>query len=654
MNYRYFLVIFPYLVSAGITIWVGIIAWRRRTVHAATPFALIAISEAIWTLAYILQLLSTHLSDMLFWNDVQFLGAVFAPLFYLGFSLNYNYRDFPMSRFKWKYLLPITMLVLLLVWTDGYTHLFRSNPFIQSGNILPKLVFADGPAFGVYTIYAYSLIILASLFLLVNYMTAPQLYRIQVATVLIAILIPWITSIVTATGIIEIELQELTPITFGVSNLIVAWALFRFRLFDIVPIARETLIEKLPDAILVLDEQKRIIDANPAAQLITGKGIARLVGEKITGVLPFPEFWYTTDYANDQKSDEFSMRLRGLQEHFSIDANLLINSEKQQTGYLLLFRNITEQKKIMLDLRQSVALTKAVIESSLSGVFVIDREMNVIMSNSNLKAMFDLKDNWARLPGIRALDVIAQKITNPSAYYNMLERIVENPDMGQSEAFDLENGYAVELTVTPYKVENEEVGWLFSFGDITERKQAENRLREMAISDSLTGVFNRRYFFQLAQSELERSYRYHRELSLLMLDIDHFKKINDTFGHQVGDQVLEALVSRCRSSLRIFDIIGRYGGEEFVIMLPETNINDASDIAERLRQQVEGIIVLTTKGKATITISIGLTYYRSGNQMQLDQLIGQADQALYVAKEGGRNRVSVYQYQDPLPGIDEA
>jgi diguanylate cyclase (GGDEF)-like protein len=161
-------------------------------------------------------------------------------------------------------------------------------------------------------------------------------------------------------------------------------------------------------------------------------------------------------------------------------------------------------------------------------------------------------------------------------------------------------------------------------------------------------VYNRRHFFSLAQNELNRAMRYNRELSIILFDIDHFKSVNDTFGHLVGDQVLETLSSYCKSNLRSFDIIGRYGGEEFIILLPETSLKRASQIAERLRKQALGIHITTPGGTPGITISLGVAGIRGGDQITLDELIGAADQALYKAKKAGRNQACVLYPRDEL------
>jgi diguanylate cyclase (GGDEF)-like protein/PAS domain S-box-containing protein len=323
----------------------------------------------------------------------------------------------------------------------------------------------------------------------------------------------------------------------------------------------------------------------------------------------------------------------------------------QAGGYLLICSNISDQKKAELELHQSVALTRATVESSENGLLVIDRDFDVILSNRRLGILFDMEEGWER-SARKPLETLVNLLTDQEAFYSALERLMEDPAISQTVAFDLKKGKAVECNLTSYKIDGEEIGWLLSFHDISEHKKADDKLRELAITDSLTGVYNRRYFFQLAETELERSYRYDRDLSIILLDIDYFKQINDTFGHLIGDQVLEALSVRCRRSLRVFDSIGRFGGEEFIILLPETNLTDAAVIAERLREQVENIMVVTPKGNASTTISLGVAAFEPGQPLSLDKLLAAADQALYIAKDGGRNRVQLQIQQEPLPGFD--
>lgn len=166
--------------------------------------------------------------------------------------------------------------------------------------------------------------------------------------------------------------------------------------------------------------------------------------------------------------------------------------------------------------------------------------------------------------------------------------------------------------------------------------------QHLATIDALTGLYNRRAFFELAQREFERSRRYDHLLSLLMLDIDHFKQINDTYGHAAGDQVLRVVAYECRSLLRTLDIIGRYGGEEVIMALPETDEENARQVAERLRQHLAQTVISTDSHEVRISVSLGVATANDVAELTLEALINRADQALYGAKQSGRNRVVVW------------
>ncbi len=162
----------------------------------------------------------------------------------------------------------------------------------------------------------------------------------------------------------------------------------------------------------------------------------------------------------------------------------------------------------------------------------------------------------------------------------------------------------------------------------------------LATTDELLGINNRRHLFELGRREVERARRYKHPLSAIMLDIDHFKKINDSHGHGVGDQVLRQIAQGCLQSVREFDILGRYGGEEFAIVLPETERLKAQKTAERLRVSIEQQPINTTAGALSVTISLGVALLQDG-MTDLASLLDAADSALYLAKQSGRNRVEV-------------
>jgi diguanylate cyclase (GGDEF)-like protein len=166
------------------------------------------------------------------------------------------------------------------------------------------------------------------------------------------------------------------------------------------------------------------------------------------------------------------------------------------------------------------------------------------------------------------------------------------------------------------------------------------KVQKLAITDPLTGLYNRRGFFELGRREIERVRRFGHPLSAIMLDIDHFKPINDTYGHQTGDQVLRALADRLNHNIRGVDILGRYGGDEFSILLPETDLRTARAIARRLRQGIADNPISTDDGLLSITISQGIAIANE-EMPNLEALLNLADAAMYAAKQGGRDRVEV-------------
>jgi diguanylate cyclase (GGDEF)-like protein/PAS domain S-box-containing protein len=199
----------------------------------------------------------------------------------------------------------------------------------------------------------------------------------------------------------------------------------------------------------------------------------------------------------------------------------------------------------------------------------------------------------------------------------------------------------IDTNVVPLRDAHGRVTHFATIGrDLTATRKLQEELRLMANTDPLTGLLNRRRFLEQADTEFLRSHRYQHELAAVMLDIDHFKTINDTHGHFVGDQMLIAMSRATEGLLRGTDILGRWGGEEFVILMPETPLGGAAILAERLREQLAQLAVDTPAGTLHFTISAGVAA-RSEPDAGITDILQRADSALYTAKHHGRNRIQV-------------
>lgn len=180
---------------------------------------------------------------------------------------------------------------------------------------------------------------------------------------------------------------------------------------------------------------------------------------------------------------------------------------------------------------------------------------------------------------------------------------------------------------------------LVAFRDVTQAVNYEQELDRLAKFDDLTNLYNRKYFIDIAEREIERALRYQHPISLLIADLDHFKQINDNFGHLAGDTVLKRLGAIINTSVRTVDTAARFGGEEFCLLLPETDLENASFVAEKIRRNTETAAIEYDGERIQTTLSVGVAQLAPGES--LEKLMNRADQALYSAKELGRNRVQL-------------
>lgn len=311
-------------------------------------------------------------------------------------------------------------------------------------------------------------------------------------------------------------------------------------------------------------------------------------------------------------------------------------------GILLLLLGIVKGMKTTTRLGNSEERFHSLTRVAADAIITIDENNTILSFNQCAENMF----------GRPAETMIGGKlhVIIPERYRSLHDAGVAGmgrkggaPFGGQTKEFHAlrrdGSEFPIELTVAGWA---NEVGRRFFIGiirDITKRKQLEDDLRRMATTDAMTGIYNRRHFLELMIQEMHRAHRMLRPLALIMLDIDLFKRVNDSYGHAIGDEVIKSLTRACTSELREIDIFGRIGGEEFAILLPELRHEQGLEVAERLRRKIE-TLVIEANDKAIIhfTASMGVAVLEEDDRIP-ESFFARADAALYHAKKDGRNCV---------------
>ena len=502
------------ILSGGVAFSLGLYALKHRHRMVSLPFCGMMLIFIFYTWGYAFELYNVTLEGIKLALKIEYLGISFIPAAWIVMAVIYTGRQKLLTPAMYFIIFFIPVVTLLLHFTNDLHHLFYKDLSISHDAPFPLAVITRGVWYHIHVIYINIAVLIGNIIYLRWIIRKKGSYRRQGAAMFTASLAPWVGNFVYQFGLTPYGI-DIIPFCLTFSGALFALALFRYRILDISPIARDLIFDRMEDPVIVIDTLYRVMDFNPVSRDIICLKKKHPVGESITDVL---------------------------------------------CGYPELIGQIMAEK------------------------------------NSYIEMM---ADGWKGKRFFRSL-------------------------------------------FTPIIRKGRKLGTIVTLNDITEHNHMMIKLNELATKDELTGVYNRRHFFALSRHEISKAMRNRHPFSVILIDLDHFKSINDAYGHSVGDQVLISAAANLVTGLREIDVFGRYGGEEFTIFLPETLPEHAAMIADRLRKRLSALTITSDAGDITITASFGIAGGVEPNGKALDDLLKMADTALYTAKKNGRNRVEIY------------
>jgi PAS domain S-box-containing protein len=333
--------ILPLLLVAAISIIVDLLIWWRQRSAGSTFLSLLMLAVAAWALAYSLELLVVPLNAKLFWAQVQYLVIPVTPVLWLAFVLQYTGYDQWISRRNLLVLLILPFITTIFAWTNGMHGLIWSSASYAPNAIFPALSLTYGLWFWIHSAYSYLMMFVGTLVILRVLNLSPRMYRGQAFALLMGALAPWLANLLFLTGASPFMNLDLTPFMFTLSGLAVIWGFYRYQLMDIVPVARESVIEVMDDGVIVLNQHGRIVDINPAAEKIVFQPMEEAVGKPITAIIPD---WNQMIERTVRARRAYAEIELSNGHYYGLRISRLGGREGEFSGQLIVLRDITENR----------------------------------------------------------------------------------------------------------------------------------------------------------------------------------------------------------------------------------------------------------------------------------------------------------------------
>ena len=526
------------ILNALLSLAIAILLTRTRPADGRNEMALALFMLAVWAFCYGMITLSPSLETKYVWLKLENIGIVSQPVFWFLFTVNYTRAMKPVNRVLWAalWIIPVTSLTLL--FSSKWIPLYYAATQLAAANGGP-LVITRGPWYWPQLVQTYLLYIVSTVILLRWFFKNHRVYRRRLGLLVVAVLAPWLANLLYQAALTfhpSLVLPvDFTPIWATISSVLIGAVVFGFRLFDLLPIARDVVMEHIPELMVVVDAHDRVLDANDVALQWLGKTEREIIGQDPLDVFrAWPQL--VSRFLLTHETHE-EIQVGNPPRTLELIVTPMYNAAEVLQGRVIVAHDVTDRK---------------ILEDSLK------------------QANTSLRTQLAEIESLRAM------------------------------------------------------------------------LQEQAIRDPLTGAFNRRFFAETLDKEVMRAVRESKPISVIILDLDFFKRFNDTYGHKCGDVILQALANFLTQNIRGGDILCRYGGEEFVILMPATAPEVALERAEVLRARYE-VLVTEYRGQLlSATFSAGVAGYPA-HGADGDSILFAADQALYQSKRDGRNRVSLHQ-----------
>ncbi|HOW84939.1 MAG TPA: diguanylate cyclase [Candidatus Aminicenantes bacterium] len=676
------------LAGAFVSAAVGFVGWRGASNRAGRLLALLMAAVFVWSLTAGLEAAALDPAVKILLSKFEYLGITSVPVLMFMSSL-WFVRGGRRPRRGWLAALwLIPFLTVLAAFTNGHHHFLWTSftPVTEGAERL--LIYGHGPLFWVFAVYAYLLLTIAALSLLSSAVRLKGLYRLQALAVLVSILPPSLANFLYLAGRAAAPTgHDFTPVGFAASGLLLLWAMFRLRLVDLVPVARDRVIESMGESLFILDDAGRLAATNPAARrLIAAAGgpaenvpERRLLGNPAAGLVPRWPALAASLAAPAAEERELAFPGDGPEQTYSLRLSPIFGQGTLVTGWVAVLYDISrvksaekaavEARAVAEALREAGATLSSKLDFNQISALILELLKRVIPYD--IGAFMTVEDSALKLAAIRrpadhrnligeTYPLSGSRLCNMAAQrLRPLIGVINGPDdillpLGPDAEAHSFLGVPVVIRDQviglialyntgrrPFNEENAAVAEAFA-GQVAIAMDNSRRVELMerqAITDELTGLYNRRAFALAGDKEVSRARRYGRPLALIFFDIDHFKNVNDSHGHLIGDHVLRVLTELVTRTTRATDIVCRYGGEEFIVLMPEADRDEALAMAERLRLEISRMTVVTAGGTLSLTVSLGVAALRRNEDESLEDLIARADRAMYQAKAAGRNTV---------------